>query len=130
MILRPPRSTRTDTLFPYTTLFRSSLIEHADRLGIKPGGLRRAAARYRRDFGKRRINRPRRNLGCATSRADQARSHSLIILEQRLQQMLGSDALMVHAARDGLRRLEEALGAISEFFPEIGRTVGREKVCQ
>src|SRR3546814_1037870 len=26
MILRPPRSTRTDTLFPYTTLFRSVLI--------------------------------------------------------------------------------------------------------
>src|SRR3546814_18358293 len=24
MILRPPRTTRTDTLFPYTTLFRSS----------------------------------------------------------------------------------------------------------
>src|SRR3546814_9940856 len=27
MIRRPPRSTRTDTLFPYTTLFRSSHIE-------------------------------------------------------------------------------------------------------
>src|SRR3546814_10517961 len=26
MIRRPPRSTRTDTLFPYTTLFRSSLL--------------------------------------------------------------------------------------------------------
>src|SRR3546814_2587624 len=26
MIRRPPRSTRTDTLFPYTTLFRSMLI--------------------------------------------------------------------------------------------------------
>src|SRR3546814_2526806 len=25
MILRPPRSTRTDTLFPYTTLFRSPM---------------------------------------------------------------------------------------------------------
>src|SRR3546814_4648641 len=25
MVRRPPRSTRTDTLFPYTTLFRSSL---------------------------------------------------------------------------------------------------------
>src|SRR3546814_12301502 len=25
MIRRPPRSTRTDTLFPYTTLFRSDL---------------------------------------------------------------------------------------------------------
>src|SRR6056297_4183663 len=31
MIRRPPRSTRTDTLFPYTTLFRSS-----DRR-LKPG---------------------------------------------------------------------------------------------
>src|SRR3546814_19882173 len=26
MIRRPPRSTRTDTLFPYTTLFRSDLV--------------------------------------------------------------------------------------------------------
>src|SRR3546814_702048 len=30
MIRRPPRATRTDTVFPYTTLFRSSLeLEHA-----------------------------------------------------------------------------------------------------
>src|SRR3546814_3235907 len=29
MIRRPPKSTRTDTLFPYTTLFRSHL-GHAD----------------------------------------------------------------------------------------------------
>src|SRR3546814_1098943 len=27
MIRRPPRSTRTDTLFPYTTLFRSGLTQ-------------------------------------------------------------------------------------------------------
>src|SRR3546814_2026098 len=27
MIRRPPRSTRTDTLFPYTTLFRSAAVE-------------------------------------------------------------------------------------------------------
>src|SRR3546814_2031110 len=26
MIRRPPRSTRTDTLFPYTTLFRSTVL--------------------------------------------------------------------------------------------------------
>src|SRR3546814_7151393 len=32
MIRRPPRSTRTDTLFPYTTLFRSS----SD--SVTPGG--------------------------------------------------------------------------------------------
>src|SRR3546814_11433083 len=28
MLRRPPRSTRTDTLFPYTTLFRSSCLAH------------------------------------------------------------------------------------------------------
>src|SRR3546814_4278553 len=28
MIRRPPRSTRTDTLFPYTTLFRSAVAHH------------------------------------------------------------------------------------------------------
>src|SRR3546814_1026835 len=34
MIRRPPRSTRTDTLFPYTTLFRSALgrADDADRV--------------------------------------------------------------------------------------------------
>src|SRR3546814_1633176 len=36
MILRPPRSTRTDTLFPYTTLFRS--VHHPDRRLPDSGG--------------------------------------------------------------------------------------------
>src|SRR3546814_13873884 len=31
MIRRPPRSTRTDTLFPYTTLFRSGVTCHDSR---------------------------------------------------------------------------------------------------
>src|SRR3546814_21153260 len=31
MIRRPPRSTRTDTLFPYTTLFRSGLLRIVER---------------------------------------------------------------------------------------------------
>src|SRR3546814_68381 len=31
MIRRPPRSTRTDTLFPYTTLFRSVYSENSDK---------------------------------------------------------------------------------------------------
>src|SRR3546814_4420645 len=30
MIRRPPRSTRTDTLFPYTTLFRSPRSDESD----------------------------------------------------------------------------------------------------
>src|SRR3546814_17218655 len=37
MIRRPPRSTRTDTLFPYTTLFRS-------RRTSRPSGQRHARA--------------------------------------------------------------------------------------
>src|SRR3546814_4164523 len=32
MIRRPPRYTRTDTLFPYTTLFRSALVREAQKL--------------------------------------------------------------------------------------------------
>src|SRR3546814_13023513 len=37
MIRRPPRSTRTDTLFPYTTLFRSlaALARRADESKVK-----------------------------------------------------------------------------------------------
>src|SRR3546814_2517041 len=35
MIRRPPRSTRTDTLFPYTTLFRSDDEKHRDELGAR-----------------------------------------------------------------------------------------------
>src|SRR3546814_8223810 len=57
MIRRPPRSTRTDTLFPYTTLFRSqgpaghpAVARTAD--GEGPG---RAA---RRDDGARRLRVP------------------------------------------------------------------------
>src|SRR3546814_3232704 len=34
MIRRPPRSTRTDTLFPYTTLFRSQAFSHHGAAGI------------------------------------------------------------------------------------------------
>src|SRR3546814_5309260 len=48
MMRRPPRSTRTDTLFPYTTLFRS---------------IARAAVRRRRLGGARRLGRRCRGLG-------------------------------------------------------------------
>src|SRR3546814_2234903 len=41
MIRRPPRSTRTNTLFPYTTLFRSRLHrdDTVDRLPRQPAGI-------------------------------------------------------------------------------------------
>src|SRR3546814_15909615 len=59
MIRRPPRSTRTDTLFPYTTLFRSNF-----RLDLRPseaGGRQRdtrrplAAQLQRQRYANRRL---------------------------------------------------------------------------
>src|SRR3546814_3989864 len=44
MIRRPPRSTRTDTLFPYTTLFRS--IENMIEISVGPLAERRDSAEY------------------------------------------------------------------------------------
>src|SRR3546814_13481658 len=40
MIRLPPRSTRTDTLFPYTTLFRSLLPARGERRGRGHKGAR------------------------------------------------------------------------------------------
>src|SRR3546814_10464773 len=53
MIRRPPRSTRTDTLFPYTTLFRSRLVE-----GRPPAIGPRRAERGRRQHPERARDRP------------------------------------------------------------------------
>src|SRR3546814_10824836 len=41
IIRRPPRSTRTDTLFPYTTLFRSQRPIYLDRLSRRRAQCRR-----------------------------------------------------------------------------------------
>src|SRR3546814_2609564 len=95
MILLPPVSTLTDTLFAFTTLFRS---------------------RHRRDFGEREIGLARRLARVAARRLDQPGGHALLVFEQRLEQMFRRNLLMVHADRDGLRRLQEALGAIGEFL--------------
>src|SRR3546814_12047182 len=57
MIRRPPRSTRTDTLFPYTTLFRSHWVPafagmtmvgvEASALHSQADGVRQASVRSR-----------------------------------------------------------------------------------
>src|SRR3546814_9431881 len=61
MIRRPPRSTRTDTLFPYTTLFRSNVravsrpegAELQRRAGRESEGVTIALPRSRRERGRR-----------------------------------------------------------------------------
>src|SRR3546814_4376277 len=56
MIRRPPRSTRTDTLFPYTTLFRSKKKANLPHEGTHRGvdlGLRPHAAATRLSYSAR-----------------------------------------------------------------------------
>src|SRR3546814_2432972 len=74
MIRRPPRSTRTDTLFPYTTLFRSlpaagPVRRHASqRLTDRHRGPRAARAADRRahdgDHARSRADAGDGTLGC------------------------------------------------------------------
>src|SRR3546814_10401920 len=50
MLLRPPRSTRTDTLFPYTTLFRSCDAA-ADHMGRHLGEIAEGRCLHGREQG-------------------------------------------------------------------------------
>src|SRR3546814_3102427 len=47
MIRRPPRSTRIDTLFPYTTLFRSLRVDKCSNDGERLAALKREATIHR-----------------------------------------------------------------------------------
>src|SRR3546814_2617716 len=67
MIRRPPRSTRTDTLFPYTTLFRSHVFSSSRTPGRCRARERRLAPARR---GGARAAPPRR-----AHRADRAGQH-------------------------------------------------------
>src|SRR3546814_13009266 len=50
MLRRPPRSTRTDTLFPYTTLFRSRSVDLLRNRDV--GHLRECPTHQRADVSK------------------------------------------------------------------------------
>src|SRR3546814_14209039 len=100
MIRRPPRSTRTDTLFPYTTLFRSRLRRQVH--GLHGDGLHR---RHRR--GRAQDRRPPEGGGLMVQS-----------LKSRLT-LLGR--LLGLLTLDGGLRLTDA---------EIGRASCRARVCQ
>src|SRR3546814_6483888 len=78
MIRRPPRSTRTDTLFPYTTLFRSPT--GAGREGGFNRGYRRCPApdadlRFRPNRQARRVrDSPRRAISADRDRSEEQKS--------------------------------------------------------
>src|SRR3546814_1038696 len=100
MIRRPPRSTRTDTLFPYTTLFRSelgALGAFAAEAGVHAPRLEIAAVRTARnlaigalsgqpDFEVIGLARRESHVACA-------QQHPAIGQVQRLQDRLGGARL-------------------------------------
>ncbi len=91
-------------------------IKQAHGVIVEAGGLLRAGAGDGRHFGQCRVGFAQRGGRVAASGLDEAGRHALLILQQRFQQMFRADPLMAHADRDGLRRLQEAFGAVSEFF--------------
>src|SRR3546814_3310614 len=86
MIRRPPRSTRTDTLFPDTTLFRSVRLRRRGLDG--PDGAAQAdRARQPRDLSRQRAgagdgkgqsnrNRDRTRLGAARHAGERSEEHT------------------------------------------------------
>src|SRR3546814_5010465 len=78
MVRRPPRSTRTDTLFPYTTLFRSAIRigrgrRRCARSGNRPRKRRGGPRAIARNAGLYRRGRPAlhaRDQRCRTGRRD------------------------------------------------------------
>src|SRR3546814_11514534 len=110
MIRRPPRSTRTDTLFPYTTLFRSgAAIGHRlhDQRGFEPA--ERDAARFLADVDRREAE-----IGGFLD--DIARKNVLFVPLGRVR----GDAIGGEAARE----------CLDFALVEIGRASCRERVCQ
>src|SRR3546814_19333565 len=83
MIRRPPRSTRTDTLFPYTTLFRSG---------------HRLLAGDRGQFGRRRLHLLRILGGFADAHVDHdlvdPRNLPRILVAELLDQLLANLVLV------------------------------------
>src|SRR3546814_1694060 len=123
MIRRPPRSTRTDTRFPYTTLFRSG--RRRARGGPRPGVPGRARRTDRRPPGRRlaRAGRaPRRDDACCPDRH--------VRLHVRLWRRAGparaaeghrGDALMNGRSLPRVRLLPVTLLVAGLVFTEIGR---------
>src|SRR3546814_17546437 len=105
MIRRPPRSTRTDTLFPYTTLFRSELPLADLVTPARHAARREADDRHDRDQPGERGDQPVRPLDMAD--------------QQRIED-----------ARADRERDQVERGRDAQHLGKIGRESGRERVCQ
>src|SRR3546814_13523812 len=99
MIRRPPRSTRTDTLFPYTTLFRSSCRSAGRRQPQAAAAAQhRAPGRSLQDQAVEGESPPRHQLPQRSAEAAPQGVHLMnpyIINDQSIKLMLGSKTVVV-----------------------------------
>src|SRR3546814_19784288 len=115
MIRRPPRSTRTDTLFPYTTRFRSVVDMHpAEHLARRVDAPRPA------------VQHPVQRRPAGTVDAGQA-EHAHI-LAQRLPRQIGRDPRRPPATADGSGPVE--IGTAGVAIEENGRASWRDRAGQ
>src|SRR3546814_3739714 len=111
MIRRPPRSTRTDTLFPYTTLFRS---------GLQVGQLEELAPRMGPAAGlQHRPRHARRSIELAVAAIGIGLQHAGPVPEMRLGMLATPVAGIVEDRR---RRLGAGEG------PVVADKIGRAHV--
>src|SRR3546814_16300852 len=117
MIRRPPRSTRTDTLFPYTTLFRSSdrIFVHGVR-AVLPRRIRQHPADVRDDGDTvlRRLAAPG-ELGAALCGAGlhlAAPQDRVLLLRLRLGEGDGAEVSLCPAHASGLEGVPAAVACL------------------
>src|SRR3546814_14832289 len=117
---RPPRSTRTDTLFPYTTLFRSILFLLLPRSKPRTNANLRKRGRGRRGVERcrRRERKPQLELTGAVLVADSAQPIASRDFQRNAEQASEDSRCRVDRRQD--RRQ----------FREIGRPACRERVGQ
>ena len=90
-------------------------VQQADELGRRLR-LAGAAAAHLRQAGELGLHGVLRRKRIAASGADQARRRTLLVVQQRLEQVLGRQPLMKLADRDGLRGLQKAFAAIGKLL--------------
>src|SRR3546814_19084175 len=103
MIRRPPRATRTDTLFPYTTLFRSDCKARFGGERIEGLVCRLILTAFRIIFDEACADFAVVISGCAKGRERFVDRLAEAVLAQR-EHMARPDFLMTHLRRPGRRR--------------------------
>src|SRR3546814_21146454 len=119
MLRRPPRSTRTDTLFPYTTLFRST----DQRLDVLREALTEDARKARSE-GAEQQQRFADNLGQRlnelTQRNEQRIGEMRATLEQQLQKLQAVTTQTLEQLRATVARQSVVKGTRGSVHAALG----------